>query len=197
MYRRGVNPMSTQPHFYRRLFFNTLTLSAFTFGGGYVIITLMKKRFIDHEHWLSENDMLDLTAIAQSAPGAIAVNASILVGYRLAGWRGAAVALLGTILPPLVILSLAALVYTQLITNVWIVWALKGMQIGVAAVIADVVLTMVDHVLSHRKALQIALMILAFGAAVFAKVNVMVIILLSGIVGALFLKRAPALEDIE
>lgn len=197
MYRRGVNPITTQPRFYRRLFLNTLTLSAFTFGGGYVIITLMKKRFIDHEHWLSENDMLDLTAIAQSAPGAIAVNASILVGYRLAGWRGAAVALLGTILPPLVILSLAALVYTQLITNVWIVWALKGMQIGVAAVIADVVLTMVHHVLSHRKALQIALMILAFGAAVFAKVNVMVIILLSGIVGALFLKRAPALEDIE
>lgn len=197
MYRRGVNPITTQPHFYRRLFLNTLTLSAFTFGGGYVIITLMKKRFIDHEHWLSENDMLDLTAIAHSAPGAIAVNASILVGYRLAGWRGAAVALLGTILPPLVILSLAALVYTQLITNVWIVWALKGMQIGVAAVIADVVLTMVDHVLSHRKALQIALMILAFGAAVFAKVNVMVIILLSGIAGALFLKRAPALEDIE
>ena len=187
----------TQPHFYRRLFLNTLTLSAFTFGGGYVIITLMKKRFIDQEHWLTENDMLDLTAIAQSAPGAIAVNASILVGYKLAGWRGAAVALLGTILPPLVILSLAALVYTQLITNVWVVWILKGMQIGVAAVIADVVVTMVHHVLSHRKALQIVLMILSFGVAVLLEVNVMVIILASGVIGALWLRKAPVLEEIE
>jgi chromate transporter len=162
-----------------------------------VIITLMKKRFIDQEHWLNENDMLDLTAIAQSAPGAIAVNASILVGYKLAGWRGAAVALLGTILPPLVILSLAALVYTQLITNLWVVWILKGMQIGVAAVIADVVITMVHHVVSHRKTLQIALMLVSFGAAVALNVNVMLIILASGVIGALWLKQAPELEDVE
>ncbi len=188
---------TTQPQFYRRLFLNTLTLSAFTFGGGYVIITLMKKRFIDQEHWLNENDMLDLTAIAQSAPGAIAVNASILVGYRLAGWRGAAVALMGTILPPLVILSLAALVYTQLITNPWVVWILKGMQIGVAAVIADVVITMVHHVLNHRRALQIVLMLVSFGAAVALNVNVMLIILASGVIGALWLKQAPVLEDVE
>jgi chromate transporter len=181
----------TQPHFYRRLFTHTLTLSAFTFGGGYVIITLMKKRFIDQEQWLSDNDLLDLTAIAQSAPGALAVNASILVGYRLAGWRGAAVALLGTVLPPLVILSLAALVYAQLIQNVWVVWLMKGMQIGVAAVIADVVFTMAQHILKHRKVLQIALMVLAFGAAYGLNINVMVIIVVSGIVGAIGLKQEP------
>lgn len=180
-----------QVHFYRRLFTHTLTLSAFTFGGGYVIVTLMKKRFIDQEQWLTDNDLLDLTAIAQSAPGALAVNASILVGYRLAGWRGAAVALLGTILPPLVILSLAAIVYEQLIQNVWIVWLMKGMQIGVAAVIADVVLTMAQHIFKHRKVLQILLMALAFVAAFVMGINVMGIIVLSGIVGALGLKQEP------
>ncbi len=176
---------------------NTLTLSAFTFGGGYVIITLMKKRFIDQEHWLSDNDMLDMTAIAQSAPGAIAVNASIVVGYHLAGWRGAAVALLGTVLPPLVILSLTALVYEQLIHNLWIVWLLRGMQIGVAAVIADVVITMAHHVLKHRNAVQIALMVLAFGAAYGLKVNVALIIMISGLVGVLSLRKAPDVEVIE
>ena len=70
--------------FYRKLFTSTFYLSAFTFGGGYVIIPLMRKKFVEQFHWIEEEEMLDLTAIAQSAPGAIAVNASILIGYRLA-----------------------------------------------------------------------------------------------------------------
>ena len=68
-----------------KLFLSTLYLSAFTFGGGYVIITLMKDKFVDKYHWIEENEMLDLIAIAQSAPGAIAVNGAIVVGYKLAG----------------------------------------------------------------------------------------------------------------
>ena len=184
-----MNHRTNTPHFYRELFLSTLKLSAFTFGGGYVIITLMKKTFIDQKHWLTENDMLDMTAIAQSAPGAIAVNASIIVGYRLAGWRGATVALLGTVIPPLVILSLAALVYAQLINNPTVVWLLRGMQIGVAAVIADVVLTMAENVIRHRKPLQLLLMAFAFITAYALNVNVMLIIVSAGILGALGLKK--------
>ncbi len=58
----------------RKLFFSTLYLSAFTFGGGYVIVTLLKNKFVDQYHWIDEEEMLDLVAIAQSSPGAIAVN---------------------------------------------------------------------------------------------------------------------------
>ena len=65
-----------------KLFVSTLYLSAFTFGGGYVIVTLMKKKFVDEYHWIEENEMLDLVAIAQSAPGPIAVNGAIVVGYK-------------------------------------------------------------------------------------------------------------------
>ena len=68
--------------------FSTLYLSAFTFGGGYVIVSLMKKKFVDEYHWIEEDEMLDLIAIAQSAPGAIAVNGAIVVGYKLAGLPG-------------------------------------------------------------------------------------------------------------
>lgn len=71
------------------LFFSTLYLSAFTFGGGYVIVSLMKKKFVDEYHWIEEDEMRDLIAIAQSAPGAIAVNGAIVVGYKLAGLPGA------------------------------------------------------------------------------------------------------------
>ena len=62
-----------------KLFISTFYLSAFTFGGGYVIVTLMKKKFVDQYHWIEEEEMLDLVAIAQSAPGAIAVNGAIVV----------------------------------------------------------------------------------------------------------------------
>ena len=89
---------------YQKLFTSTFQLSACTFGGGFVIIPLMRKKFVEELHWIEEQEMLDLTAIAQSSPGAIAVNASILVGYHVAGISGALVTLIGTVLPPLIII---------------------------------------------------------------------------------------------
>ena len=88
-----------------KLFLSTLYISTFTFGGGFVIITFMKRKFVDELHWIDEQEMLDLTALAQSSPGAIAVNAAILVGWRVAGFAGMIVATIGTILPPMIILS--------------------------------------------------------------------------------------------
>ena len=84
---------------YLALFWETFKISAFTFGGGYVIVSLMKKQFADKRGWIDEKEMLDFTAIAQSSPGSIAVNASILVGYKVGGAFGALVTILGTVLP--------------------------------------------------------------------------------------------------
>jgi uncharacterized protein YqcC (DUF446 family) len=89
----------------RTLFLSTFKLSACTFGGGYVIVPLMRKKFVEELHWIGEPEMLDLVAIAQSSPGPIAVNASILVGYHMAGVPGALITMLGTVLPPLGIIS--------------------------------------------------------------------------------------------
>ena len=114
-----------------KLFLSTLYLSAFTFGGGYVIVTLMKKKFVDEYHWIEEKEMLDLIAIAQSSPGAIAVNGAIVVGYKLAGITGAVTAIVATILPPLVIISLISGIYNAFRENVIISQLLTGMQAGV------------------------------------------------------------------
>ena len=76
--------MKSQKHLLSKLFISTLYLSAFTFGGGYVIVTLMKKKFVDQYHWIDDEEMLDLIAIAQSSPGAIAVNGAIVVGKTVA-----------------------------------------------------------------------------------------------------------------
>ena len=101
----------------KKLFFSTLTLSAFTFGGGYVIVTLLKKKFVDEYHWIEEDEMLDLVAIAQSAPGAIAVNGAIVVGYKLSGLLGALVAIVATVIPPFLIISLISVCYTAFREN--------------------------------------------------------------------------------
>lgn len=93
-----------QENKYWQLFLSTFKLSACTFGGGFVIIPLMRERFVKELHWIEEEEMLDLTAIAQSSPGSIAINASILVGYHVAGIPGALITVVGSALPPLIII---------------------------------------------------------------------------------------------
>lgn len=167
-----------------RLFLYTFQLSAFTFGGGFVIIPLMRKKFVEKLHWLEEDEMMDLTAIAQSAPGAIAVNASILVGYRVAGMFGALTTVVGTVLPPLLILSVISFFYVAFRDNVIVNLVMKGMAAGIVAVIFDVVITMGQSVWQKRRKLLIAMMIGAFLAASIVRVNVILIILTCGVIGA-------------
>ena len=177
------------------LFTSMLYISTFTFGGGFVIVSLMQKKFVEELHWLEEDEMLDMTALAQASPGAIAVNGAILVGRKLAGIPGIAVAVLGTILPPMVILSLISLAYEAFATNLWVARALKGMQAGVAAVIVDVSLNLGTRVVKERDPLCIALMIVAFVLNYALHVNVIYIILgaaLLGICKALYLRRKEA-----
>ena len=123
----------------QKLFLSTLYLSAFTFGGGYVIVTLMKKKFVDEYHWIEENEMLDLVAIAQSSPGPIAVNGAIVVGYKLAGLIG---------------------------------------------VIASVTYEMGTGVVKEKDPFSLVILVCAFAAACFFKVNVIYIVLVCGAIGA-------------
>lgn len=167
----------------KKLFFSMLYISAFTFGGGFVIVTFMKRKFVDEFHWINEQEMLDLTALAQSSPGAIAVNAAILVGWRVAGGAGMAVAVLGTIIPPMAILSVISLFYQAFATNLYVALVLKGMQAGVAAVIFDVVCSLGANVLKERSLMQDLVMAAAFAAGFVFDVNVVVIILAAALVG--------------
>lgn len=166
-----------------QLFLNMLYISAFTFGGGFVIITLMKRKFCDEMGWLEEKEMLDITALAQSSPGAIAVNAAILVGWRMAGFAGMLTAVLGTIIPPVALLSVISFFYAAFASNYYIALFLKGMQAGVAAVILDVVCGLGAGVLKKRSWIHIAVMAGAFLATFVWNVNVIFIILAAAAVG--------------
>jgi len=180
----------------RKLFFSMLYISTFTFGGGFVIITFMKRKFVDELHWIDEDEILDLTALAQSAPGAIAVNAAILVGWRVAGFAGMLVAIVGTILPPMTILYIISFFYAAFASNLYVAMVLKGMQAGVAAVILDVVFSLGGKVVKEKSVLNLTIMALAFCAVFFFNVNVIYIILaaaLTGLVRALVLQRRKKL----
>ena len=153
------------------------SLSACTFGGGFVIVSLMKKKVVEERHWLEEDEMLDITAIAQSSPGPIPVNASVILGYRLQGILGSLVAVGGTILPPMILLSLIALFYDWFRQNSIVNTALTVMRAGVAAVICDVVINLAKNVLGTKKPLYIILMIVTFILGYFLDVSAMYIIL--------------------
>lgn len=172
-------------HVYKQLFFSTLKLSACTFGGGFVIIPLMRQRFVEKLGWIEEQEMLDLTAIAQSSPGAIAVNASILVGYHVAGIPGALLTVFGTVLPPLIILSVISLFYQAFRSNAIVNMAMAGMLCGVAAVIFDVVIRMADTVFQKKKILPVLVMLGSFAAVRFFDVNIIIVIAVCGVIGAM------------
>lgn len=168
---------------YKQLFLSTFKLSACTFGGGFVIIPLMRKRFVEELGWIEEQEMLDLAAIAQSSPGAIAVNASILVGYHVAGVPGALLTVLGAVLPPLIIISTISLFYQAFRDNAIVSMAMAGMLCGVAAVIFDVVINMAKTVLKQKRLLPLLVMVGAFTAVRFWDVNIILIILVCGLIG--------------
>ena len=161
-----------------KLFYSTLYLSAFTFGGGYVIITLMKKKFVDEYRWIEEEEMLDLVAIAQSSPGPIAVNGAIVVGYKLAGMAGVLVSILGTVLPPFVILTVVSFFYEAFQSNFYVKTTLDGMQCGVAAVIASVVYDMGKGVIEGKSLVSNLIMAAAFTVTFFFQMNVVYVVLI-------------------
>ncbi len=167
------------------LFFSMLYISAFTFGGGFVIVTYMKRKFVDELHWLSETEMLDMTALAQSSPGPIAVNAAIQVGWKTGGFAGMLAAVLGTVLPPVLILSVISLFYQVFAENRYVALVLKGMQSGVAAVILDVSVSLGLNVIKDRQPIRLAVMVAAFIATFFFRVNVVWIILCAAALGVL------------
>lgn len=186
-----------------QLFVATFTLSAFTFGGGFVIVSLMKKKFVEELKWFDEDEMLDITAIAQSSPGPIPINASVIIGYRMSGVLGSLIAVLGTAIPPMVIISIISIFYEQFRSNKIIAIALQVMRAGVAAVIFDVVINLAINVFKTKRALYISLMFISFIAVVFFNVSAMLVILTCLGIGIMDLiidiiktkKQTPAKED--
>ncbi len=179
-----------EPFSYRKLFISTFLISAFTVGGGFVLIPLMKAKFVDEYGWLEEKEALDLVSIAQSAPGVMAANSSIIMGYRMGGFLGSVTALLATILPPLITLTVISFFYDAVASNPYVRMFLKGMQCGVTAILIKVVVDLVVKQVKKKLVLPLIIMAGSFIAAAVFKINIMQIIAVDAIIG-LFLMRDP------
>lgn len=168
-----------------QLFKSTFSLSAFTFGGGFVIVSLMKKKFVEELQWLDESEMLDITAIAQSSPGPIPINASVILGYRMHGILGSLISVIGTTLPPLIIISIISMFYQQFRDNTIVAIALQVMRAGVAAVIFDVVLNLAKNIVKTRNVMYIAMMFITFLMTYVFGISAITVILICASIGVI------------
>ena len=175
-------------HFFWTLFKSTFLISAFTVGGGFVIIPLLKGKYVDEYHWINDKDTLDMVAIAQSMPGVIAVNSAVILGYRMAGVLGTLVALVATVLPCLITLSIISYCYDFFIHNLYIKMILRGMQCGATALIVNVGIDLLIKQGKKRLLLPLAIIVATFIANLCFDVNIMVLIIIDGIIGFAFMR---------
>ena len=123
-----------------KLFLSFLKIGSFTFGGGYAMVPLIECEVIDNNGWVAREDFLDLLTLAQSAPGPIALNTAVFVGYRIAGLRGALSALAGIVLPAFAIILLVAMFFSDIRNNIYVDAAFKAMRpVVVALIVAPIV----------------------------------------------------------
>ncbi len=121
---------------YGQMFFTFLKIGAFTLGGGYAMIPLIQAEVVNKRRWIDEEEFLNMLALAQSAPGVMAANAAIFIGYKMRGWKGIVATLLGSILPSFVIILLIATVFTRFRELPAIEAIFKGIRPAVVALIA-------------------------------------------------------------
>ena len=165
------------------LFKANIIISCLAVGGGYMIIPLVRKQFIEQAKAFDEDELWEMYAIAQSAPGAIAINLSAITGFKMAGISGAVISCIAAVLPPLLIIAAVAACYQQLIHNHTINAALKGMIAAIAAIIIDVVYDMGKNVVKSKDWVNVVIMIISFCLSYFLNVNIIYIILLVAVFG--------------
>ena len=154
-----------------------LFISAFTFGGGYVVVPMVRKYFIQKRQLFTEGELLEMAAVAQSTPGAIAVNLVALAGWRVAGGIGLAISCICAILPPLGILGAISAFYSAFIANQAVAAVLKGMQAGAAALIIDYLVDMTRLLVRERSPLLSFLTVASFLLSFFTQINVIFLLL--------------------
>ncbi len=166
------------------LFCTFFRIGAFTFGGGYAMIPLIQTETVEKKKWISDNDILEIVAIAESTPGPIAINSATFVGYRVAGVLGSACATLGVVLPSFVIILIISFVLKEFAHLTAVKYAFEGIRAGVLALIIKSLIKMYKQV--PKNAFSYVVLAAAFVAAAFTNVNVIVIIALCALFGVLY-----------
>ena len=167
-----------------------MKIGLFTFGGGYAMIPLIQRETVENKKWISDEDILEIVAIAESTPGPIAINAATFIGWRVAGFGGALAATVGVVLPSFAIITAISFVLSAFQDILWIRYAFNGIRAGVLALIVKALWSMYKQ--SPKGIFAYLIMFGAFAVTAFLPVNVVFVILFcaaAGIVQALVVGR--------
>lgn len=169
-----------------KVFFTSFFISSVAFGGGFVVLPMLRKTYVDKYKWVTDEDMDNYIALAQACPGTIAGNTTMLIGFQVAGLLGAVFAMIASIIPPLAIITVLSVLYHSLIENVYFGYIMCGMRAGVAAVIISLVYDMAKPFFKHKNLMEIFLFILGFCLAFLTDMSVIFIILGAAVLGIIY-----------
>ncbi|MBR5559715.1 MAG: chromate transporter [Oscillospiraceae bacterium] len=169
---------------YWELFSTFFKIGAFTFGGGYAMIPLIQRETVENHEWISEEDMMNMVAIAESTPGVLAVNSATFVGCRVAGFWGAVCATFGVVLPSFVLICILSLFYLSFLQNKWVAAAFSGIRCAVVLLMANAVVKLSKQV--EFSFIYILLAVLAFVLAVFTNIDTILILIAAGVIGVFY-----------
>lgn len=155
-----------------------------SFGGGYAMLGVVTNEFVDRKHWISDEEMMDMIAISESLPGAIAINTSITVGYKIRGIKGSLAATLGVIFPCIVIITIVTYFYNSLPEDSVLWLFIKGIRAGVVGLMADVIIKLGRNYMSN--AFSIVLFIGIFTLSLMTKIPVILLIISAGLIGYIY-----------
>ena len=164
-----------------RLFLTFMKIGGFTFGGGYAMIPLIQRETVEKYQWITDDDILEIIAIAESTPGPIAINAATFVGFRTCGFWGAFWATFGMVVPSFVIITIISRVLQQFQELRVVRYAFMGIRAGVLALILKALWGMYRKCPKHLMAYVIAAV--AFVLAAVVKVNIVLVVLLCAVLG--------------
>ena len=171
-----------------KLFWFAFYISAVSFGGGFVSISLTRETFVKKLKWVSEDEIFDINSIAQASPGAIAINTTMLTGYKVGGFLGAVATVLGSIIPPMVIITVFYFFYDAIKEFTFVAFCMKAMQAGVWAVVLSLIVDSWKAVLKSKSTFSILMLVLSFAVnsvcLFFFSISVVIYtIILSGVIG--------------
>lgn len=168
---------------YKKLFITFFKINMFTFGGGYTIVPVIRDEFVEKHDLIDEDEMLNIVAIAQSGPGPMAINTSLLTGYRIKGWKGALTCLLASVLPCIIIISIMYYIYDAISSNSIIKSIFMCMSGAISAVLLITVYQMAKKALSKHRIFGSILMTISFLLSYFTSINTIFIIILAALCG--------------
>ncbi len=167
----------------RRLFLHFFKIGFYTFGGGWSIVAQMQREYVERRHWITEEELLDITSVGRSLPGLMIGNTSYLFGYHIAGFPGALACLAGIALPPVLILTLVTWGYSQIHNNLYVIRAMTGVRAAVVPIILTAAMGLRKGALADH--LGLWLVLLGLVLSLCFNINAILIVLLGAALGYL------------